>query len=137
MIATASYIGETARTTGASVKAIRFYERTGLLPRAERSAGNFRLFSHEDVERIRFIRRARTLGFALSEVRQILDCHDGGRSPCNRVRETIEEKVQAIDRKLEELGAARKGLLSMRARFAARPAAAAAAVCPVIQETPA
>ncbi len=58
-------IGEVAKLTALSVDAIRFYERRTLLPKAPRTAGRFRLYSHEDVAQLSFIRKMQGLGFSL------------------------------------------------------------------------
>ena len=65
-------IGEVAARTGVSIDTLRYYEKRQLLPRAPRTAGGFRLFSPEAVERIRFIKQAQALGFSLDEVSELL-----------------------------------------------------------------
>lgn len=66
------YIGEVAKRTGASPKAIRLYETLGLLPPIERK-GKYRFFTDEDVEIIQIIKRAQRLGFKLAEIKTLLD----------------------------------------------------------------
>jgi MerR family mercuric resistance operon transcriptional regulator len=66
-------IGELSRRTGCNIETIRYYERIGLLPKARREmGGRFRRYDDADVGRLRFIRRARQLGFTLDEVRTLL-----------------------------------------------------------------
>ena len=66
-------IGELSRRTGCNIETIRYYERIGLLPKARReSGGRFRRYDAEDIARLRFIRRARQLGFTLDDVRGLL-----------------------------------------------------------------
>ena len=65
-------IGELSRRTGCNVETIRYYERIGLLPQPHRQGGRFRRYQADDVARLRFIRRARQLGFALDEVRALI-----------------------------------------------------------------
>jgi MerR family transcriptional regulator, mercuric resistance operon regulatory protein len=66
-------IGELSRQTGCNIETIRYYERIGLLPKARReSGGRFRRYDADDIARLRFIRRARQLGFTLDEVRGLL-----------------------------------------------------------------
>ncbi|HVC50802.1 MAG TPA: helix-turn-helix domain-containing protein [Stellaceae bacterium] len=65
-------IGELSRRTDCNIETIRYYERIGLLPQPDRSGGRFRRYSFNDVARLRFIRRARQLGFALDDVRTLL-----------------------------------------------------------------
>jgi DNA-binding transcriptional MerR regulator len=64
-------IGELARRTALSIDAIRFYEHRKLLPPAFRSAGRFRLYTTDDVERLRFVQQLQRLGFSLEEIKQL------------------------------------------------------------------
>ena len=66
-------IGELSRRTGCNIETIRYYERVGLLPKARREiGGRFRRYDGDDIARLRFIRRARQLGFTLDEARGLL-----------------------------------------------------------------
>ena len=65
-------IGEAASTTGVSAKMIRHYESIGLIPTADRRSSNYRDYGHHDLHRLGFIRRARDLGFAIEEIRDLL-----------------------------------------------------------------
>ena len=65
-------IGEFSRRTDCNIETIRYYERIGLLPRPNRRGGRFRQYDSPDIARLRFIRRARQLGFSLDDVRTLL-----------------------------------------------------------------
>jgi DNA-binding transcriptional MerR regulator len=96
-------IGTVAQQTGLTVDTIRFYEKEGLLKRPLRSEGGFRLFRLEDVEALKFIRRAQELGFSLQEVREILVLQGHGVEACEHVRELVEQKLASVRGKVEEL----------------------------------
>lgn len=65
-------IGEVAKASGVSAKMIRYYEQTGLIPRANRSESGYRNYSASDVHMLRFIRRGRDLGFPVAEINELL-----------------------------------------------------------------
>ncbi len=95
-------IGIVAKRIGVSVDAIRFYERSALLPRPPRTMGGFRQYSEGDVETLAFIRRVQGLGFKLSEIRGLLNLR-GSRLPCAPVRHRLEEKLVDVRQKLSDL----------------------------------
>lgn len=65
-------IGQVAEASGVSAKMIRYYERTGLIPEARRSDNGYRVYSDADIQRLRFIRRSRNLGFTVEQMRELL-----------------------------------------------------------------
>ena len=109
-------IGEVAASSGLSVKTIRYYEEIGLLaPTVERSQAGYRLFNTEVLNRLAFVKRAQSLGLALSEIRTILTVHDGGELPCYEVKQHLEDKVAIVSQQiqaLETLRAELNGILS-------------------------
>ncbi len=94
-------IGEVATRAGVSVDALRYYERMKLLPRAPRTSGGFRLFTHEHIERVQFIKQAQELGFSLEEIKGLLAT--GGADECRRVRNLIRLKLSELDDRLKAL----------------------------------
>ena len=91
-------IGELATRTGVSIDAVRYYERLKLLPRAGRTAGGFRLFGPESVERVQFIKQAQELGLTLDEIKGLLAT--GGAEECRRVRDLLSQKIGELDDKM-------------------------------------
>ena len=105
-------IGELASQTGVSPEAIRYYEHEGVVPRAIRSGtGRYRNYGAADVERLRFVRRARSLGFSLHEVRELLTLAGGSpQRPCTDVNRIARAHLAQVDAKLGQLAALRAEL---------------------------
>ncbi len=103
-------IGTVAEATGLPAKTIRYYESIGLVAPAERSTGNYRLYGERDVMTLRFIERARRLGFSLKEVKELLALwHDRERASAD-VRRLAKSQMRRIDQRLAELGEMRRTL---------------------------
>ena len=95
-------IGRLSQQAGVGIDTVRFYERRGLLPSPARSPSGYRLYSEDTIARIRFIRRAKGLGFTLDEVENLLRLQDqGGRK--SAVRELTERKLIQINAKIDDL----------------------------------
>jgi DNA-binding transcriptional MerR regulator len=130
-------IGEVAKRTSLTVDAIRFYERRRLLPKAARSAGRFRLYTMDAVERLRFIRQMQRLGFSLREIRELAELRERKVDACESVRALLKEKVADVHAKVDALQQLEKQLeedlrkcnleLKRRERYAAGP-------CPVLEK---
>ena len=95
--------GELARRAGVSPDTLRHYERRGLLPRPERSAAGYRLYSPDALARVLLIRGALSIGFTVKELGTILTERDGGGAPCRRVRSLAAGKLAAIKLQLRAL----------------------------------
>lgn len=106
-------IGELARRTGTKVETVRYYEREGLLPAPKRTAGNYRAYSDQHLNRLSFIRRARDLGFTLDQVRELLDLADDANRSCAAVDAIASTHVMEIDRKIVDLKALREELICL------------------------
>jgi DNA-binding transcriptional MerR regulator len=96
-------IGELASRAAMTVDAIRFYEKRGLLPKAQRSAGRFRVYSPRDLERVRFIQQMQVLGFSLAEIRELVDLRNRKTEACETVRTLLQEKLAATRAKARQL----------------------------------
>ncbi len=106
-------VGEVAKEAGVNVQTLHFYERTGLLPKARRSAANYRLYSPEFVRRVQFIKKAQAFGFTLEEIKAILEVKDHGQAPCRRVAEIAEERLGEIEAELKKWRAFRRALVAV------------------------
>lgn len=91
-------IGEVAARSGVSIDTVRYYERRGLLPRAARTEGGFRLFAPETVERVQFIKQAQDIGLSLEEIGQLVVT--GGADECRRMRDLLQHKLGEIDERM-------------------------------------
>lgn len=96
-------IGELAQTSGVPAKTIRFYEEIGLLPPALRAENGYRLYHAEDIGRLRFIRNARSLGFTLDDLKEVLALRDRGEAPCRYVAHLLEQKAVEIEERIHQL----------------------------------
>jgi DNA-binding transcriptional MerR regulator len=105
-------IGELAARAGVTAEAVRYYEREGVVPPAIRGGpGRYRKYGEADVDRLRFIRRARDLGFSLEEVRELLTLADGSPDrPCADVNKIARAHLAQVDAKLAQLTALRMEL---------------------------
>lgn len=106
-------IGAVARATGIKVETIRWYERVGMLPPPERTAGNYRSYGPAHLARLGFIRRARELGFSLDQVRTLLRLADKPEQPCAEVDGVARAHLQLVERKLADLEALRRELAGL------------------------
>ena len=123
-------IGELSRRTGCNIETIRYYERIGVLPCPPRSASRYRLYDIGDVDRLRFVRRSRELGFAIEEVRALLALSaDQGKDTCAEVRELAAGHLTEIRAKIADLRAMARVLSdAVRRCDAGEPAG-----CPLIK----
>lgn len=96
-------IGEAAAASGVSVKMIRHYEAIGLLPRIARTESNYRVYRDSDVHELRFIRRARDLGFSMEEIRELLGLWRNKSRPSAAVKRIAGKHVQDLKKKIVEL----------------------------------
>ena len=103
-------IGRLARTAGISTSAVRYYERAGLITPAGRTAGNYRYYEPEALERLRFIRAAQRAGFALDDVATLLALRDGSLAPCAEVEALIDNRLEGIARRMADFRRIRKEL---------------------------
>lgn len=110
-------IGEIALQTGVSVETLRYYERRGLLPAIDRTAGGARRFGAETVPRIHFIKQAQRLGWSLREVGELIgDDPRATPSECRRVHALVTRHLERVDRRIAELRALRRSLAGCRRR---------------------
>lgn len=126
-------IGQVATQSGISIKTIRYYEELGLICAKDRTEGGFRQFSPDVTTRLAFIKRAQNLGLSLSEIKQCLHVYDRGETPCDEVRHQLEDKVQEIDHKIEELLTLKEELQQLLNSWEPMDDRDRKTICPIIQ----
>jgi MerR family transcriptional regulator, copper efflux regulator len=106
-------IGEAAAASGVSAKMIRHYEEAGLIPRAGRTAAGYRTYHDADVHRLRFVRRARDLGFSMKEVEALLGLWNNRRRASAEVKRLATRHIEDLDRKIDEMQSMRRTLAQL------------------------
>lgn len=102
--------GEVAKLSGIGAEAIRFYENEGLISKPKRSESGYRLYSHQDVKRIQFIKQAKELGFSLKEIQELLALRVTPKNSCHNVKELALHKIETIEDKIRNLHRVKRAL---------------------------
>ena len=123
-------IGDAARRSGVSAKTIRYYESIGLIRPASRHGNDYRAYRDQDVEFLRFIQRARSLGFSLKEIDELIALYRDRRRTSRDVKRLALGHVEDLNRKIAELAGIRNVLLELaqKCRGDDRPE------CPILDE---
>ncbi len=123
-------IGTVAERSGVAPKSIRYYESIGLIDPAERRPNGYRSYSQHDMRTLAFIKRARSLGFSVEEVRDLLDLWRDRSRRSAAVKAMATHHIEALERKIEELQSMRKALAELvrRCRGDSRPE------CPILDD---
>lgn len=100
-------IGQLAKATEVNIETIRYYQRRGLIKQPNKPNSGFRLYREEDLHRLQFIKRAKTLGFSLDEISTLLTLSEGH---CSDVQQMAEEKLENIQAKISDLNRLEKVL---------------------------
>ena len=93
-------IGEAAEATGVSAKMIRHYEAAGLIPAAARSGSGYRLYSEQDLRRLRFVRHARDLGFSIGQIAELLSLWQDKHRSSSKVKQMAQQHIAALEQKI-------------------------------------
>ena len=123
-------IGQAAERADVSVKMVRYYEAIGLVPRASRTQGGYRLYTENDIHQLVFIRRARALGFTINEIGKLLALWRNKRRASAEVKRLALSHIDALEEKIAELEAMRDSLrhLARHCHGDERPD------CPILEE---
>ena len=122
-------IGTLAKHAGVAIDTVRYYERQGLLPAPVRLASGYRDYTDGDVARLRFIRRAKALGFTLGEIGELLALSTRRDGDMAGMKSAAQQKLADVDAKLAELQRIRQGLTDL---VASCPGHGALEHCPIL-----
>ena len=120
-------IGEAARRAGVAIDTVRYYEREGLIKPAARLDSGYRRYGEAELRRLRFIRRAKALGFSLDDIRSLLSLSD--ERSVAKVKRAAQDKLADVDRRIAELRRIRSGLNLL---IEACPGHGRAESCPIL-----
>ena len=123
-------IGQAAQASGVSAKMIRYYESIGLIPKTVRTEAGYRVYSDHDVHTLRFIRRARDLGFSVEQIADLVSLWQDRERASKDVKSIALEHVTVLERKIRELQEMASTLnhLAMNCHGDTRPH------CPILEE---
>ena len=123
-------IGEASVASGVSAKMIRHYEKTGLIPPANRTFSNYRIYNAANVHTLQFIKRARSLGFSIKQISVLLDLWQDTRRNSAEVKELAMQHVAELEAKIKEMQAMSKTLKQLATRCSGndRPE------CPILED---
>ena len=131
-------IGELARRSGVPATTLRYYEQAGLLAPPGRTDSGYRTYDAEALPRLGFIRAAQAVGLTLAEIREVIAIRDGGRPPCQHVRELVDRRQAEVRARIAELRRLEEDLARVsRAAAALEPAECdPSGICSAIPLTP-
>ncbi len=95
--------GELAKKAKVNVETLRYYERNGLLKPHHRNSSGYRVFTDESLKRLKFIRKAKDLGFSLKETKELFGLKTGSAKSCDRVRLKAISKLKDVEKKIKDL----------------------------------
>lgn len=122
-------IGQVARRSGVGIETVRFYEREGLLAKPARTASGYRQFDENVITRLRFIQRAKELGFTLNEIKELLSLRVDAETSCEDVRARAEAKIADVEDKIKALQRIKKALVRLTRECDAR---SSDSECPIL-----
>ena len=106
-------IGETAKKAGINAKMIRHYESVGVIPKARRSSSGYRLYSEDDVQILTFVRRARSLGFSMVEIKKLVELWRNHSRTSADVKQLTVAHIKRLEQKISDLQDIRETLVSL------------------------
>ena len=123
-------IGQLAKRADVGVETVRFYERKALLAEPDRRPSGYRQYDEEVVDRLRFIKRAKELGFTLNEIKELLSLRIDPSTTCADVKSRAEEKIGDIQAKIRTLQGMKKALVKLTKACSGR---GGTSECPILE----
>ena len=123
-------IGQLARNGGVGVETVRFYERKGLLAEPDRRPSGYRQYDEDVVDRLRFIKRAKELGFTLNEIKELLSLRLDPTTTCADVKSRAEEKITDIEARVRTLQRMKQALVKLTKACSGR---GGTSECPILE----
>ena len=124
-------IGQLAQRTGVTVETVRFYEKRGLIAAPQRSDSGYRQYTPETVKRVRFIQRAKEVGFTLKNIGELLALRQKPGTSCADIKLRGTQKIEEVDQKIRDLKRIRDALGRMIMRCSG---SGALSECPILEE---
>ena len=127
-------IGELAKRSGVTTKTVRYYELLGLLPKPQRTDSGYRLYDEKDVDRLVFVRKAKELGFSLTDVAGTLAVADSQGAVCIHVLALVDQRIEEIDELVDGLREFQQELRGLRDQSASKAGRGAdeASICAIV-----
>lgn len=123
-------IGQIARNSGTSIETIRFYEREGLIEKPSRTESGYRSYQPDVISRLSFIMQAKSLGFSLAEIKELLSLKFSPETNCGDVRNQAEKKILDIEHKIDSLQRIKLALVKL---VTACPGSGPTTECPILE----
>lgn len=103
-------IGQLSRATGCAIETIRYYEREGIISKPSRTLGGHRLYSSANAQQLRFVLKARQMGFNLVEIKELLNLSKDSEQSCQEVLNMADRNLDAIQKKIDQLASFKEEL---------------------------
>ncbi len=97
------FVGQLAGKVGINVETVRYYEKLKLLPKPKQKESHYRVYDETDLKRLLFIKRAKELGFALKEIKELLELKIDSQAKCGDVKHLTEHKLKDVDNRISDL----------------------------------
>ena len=106
-------IGKLARACDVKTDTVRYYEDKGLIRTTDRTESGYRLYAAEVISRLKFVRKAQSLGFTLKEIKEMLELSEKPEADCENVKQHAQQKIVEIDKRIADLTEMKKALLDL------------------------